>query len=275
MLRKIAVHADQTPGSRTRVEIAAEIARQHGGAAEAFVVSILPPVPYGPGAGALSGTFDAMRIAIIERARAEAQAIADAAQAAYKIPTHIAETTADRITVDMSSWLRTVDLTVLAPPRPGEKGGDDAMFEAAVFGAGSPALLIPPTWSSAAVGRTVAVAWKDCREAARAIHDALPILHKATSVRFIAVHGDRIHHGAAALDRMMASLEARGIAVGEPVIKSEDSRQSERLLATVKGIGADLLVMGAYGRWRLREMLFGGFSQHVLDHADIPVFLSH
>lgn len=275
MLRKIAVHADRTPGSLIRVEIAAEMAREHGGAAEAFVVSTLPPVPYGPGAVALAGAFDSMRATIIERARAEAKGIADAVQAAQKIPTHVTETTADRITLDVGSWLRVVDLTVLAPPRPGDNGGDDAMFEAAVFGAGSPALLVPPTRDGAPVGRSVAIAWKDCREAARAIHDALPILHKAKAVRFVAVHGDRDYRGQRALDRMMDSLKGRGIAVGEPVIKSEESRQSEALLAAAKGVGADLLVMGAYGRWRMSEMLFGGFTQYVLQHADIPVFLSH
>jgi nucleotide-binding universal stress UspA family protein len=275
MLRKIVVHADQTPGSLIRVEIAAELAREHGGAAEAFVVSTLPQAPYGPGAVALSGAFDSMRATIVERNRAEAKAIADAVQAAHKIPTHVTETTADRIVIDVASWLRCVDLTVIAPPRAADASGDDAMFEAAVFGAGSPALLVPPTRDGAPVGRTVAIAWKDCREAARAIHDALPILHKAKTVRFVVVHGDKTYHGQRALNRMMDSLKGRGIAVGEPVIKSQESHQSEALLDAARSVGADLLVMGAYGRWRMSEMLFGGFTQHVLDHADIPVFLSH
>ncbi len=275
MLRKIAVHADATPGALIRVEIAAELARAHGGTAEAFVVNVTPLPPYGPGAVVLASAFDSMRATIIERLHVEAKAVADAVDAAQKIPTHVVETTGDRTLIDVASWLRCVDLTVLPPPRPDGAGQDDAMFQAAVFGAGSPALMAPLSRNGATVGRTVAIAWKDCREAARAIHDALPLLHKAESVRFLAVHGDRAYHGQRALDRMMESLRGRGIAVGDAVVARVESHQSEALLDAARTVGADLLVMGAYGRWRMSEMLFGGFTQHVMDHADIPVFLSH
>lgn len=275
MLRKIAVHVDETPGALIRAEIAAEIARDHGGDAQAFVVNVIPPAPYGPGAVALAGAFDSMRATIIDRLHAESKAVADAVAAAQGLATQTVETTGDRIVIDVASWLRCVDLTVLAPPRPNGVGQDDAMFEAAVFGAGSPALLVPPSRNGAPVGRDVAIAWKDCREAARAIHDALPLLHRAKSVRFIAVHGDRKYHGERALTRMVESLKARGVAVGAPVIESHETRQSEALLEAAEGVGADLLVMGAYGRWRMSEMLFGGFTQHVLEHASIPVLLSH
>lgn len=273
--RSIVVHVDETPAALIRAEIAAEIARDHRGTAEALVVSIAPLQPYGPGAMALGGAFESMRTQIALRNREQAEGIARAVMAAQKMTTHVLDTTTDRVMIEVGSRLRTADLTVIAPPRPNGVYQDDDIFEAAVFGAGCPAILVPPSRDGAPVGRVVAIAWKDCREAARAIHDALPILHKAKEVRLVVVHGDDAYHGHRALDRMQESLKARGIAVGAPIIEQARSHQSEALLAAAQKSGADLLVMGAYGRWRMSEMLFGGFTQHVLEHADIPVFLSH
>jgi nucleotide-binding universal stress UspA family protein len=276
-LQSIAVHMDETPGAMIRAEIAVELGAAHGATVEPFIVSTTPAVPYGPGALALAGALQSMRNDIAMRHREEADKVCRAVEAAHKLKTTVLDTTADRVVVEVASRLRPVDLAVLAPPRSNGVFGDEDVFEAAVFAAGRPALVIPPSRGATPVGRSVAIAWKDSREAARAIHDAMPLLLKADSVRFVVVHSahDDRFFGQPALDRMQANLKGRGVKLGEPVIEATKADQSEAIHKVVRSIGADVMVMGAYGRWRFSEILFGGFTQYALEHGDVALFASH
>lgn len=276
-LRLITVHVDETPAATIRAEIAAELAVAHGARVEGLIVASTPGVVYGPGAAAFGDAFQTMRMSIALRNREAAEAAARGLETVHKMKSVIVDTSADRIVLDLASRLRPSDLAILPAPRENGVQGDEDVFEAAVFAAGRPALIVPPTRDASPVGRNIVIAWKDCREAARAVHDAMPLLEKAQSVRFAVVHSDedKRYFGLPALERMEAALKARGVPLGEPLIEGAHGKSEIVLLRLATQARADMLVMGAYGRWRVSEILFGGFTQHVLAHADIPVFLSH
>ena len=137
---------------------------------------------------------------------------------------------------------------------------------ASLPGTGVPIVALPPE-ASGDLGQTVLVAWNGSREATRAVHDALPLLNAAKGVTLCAV-GDE---AATSLEAAAAMLRRHGIAVHPHRVAEPDGNAGEVLLAECSARGADLLVMGAYGHARLRELVFGGATRHVLRAATLPV----
>jgi nucleotide-binding universal stress UspA family protein len=141
--------------------------------------------------------------------------------------------------------------------------------ELLVTAAGVPVLALPPK-APHDFGHVVLVAWKGSREAARAMHDALPFLQTAKRVVLCAVGVT----AAAGLDDAAAMLERHQVQAHPERVEGTDGGAGEVLLAQAAAHGADLLVMGAYGHARLRELVFGGATRHVLNHAPLPVLFS-
>jgi len=140
------------------------------------------------------------------------------------------------------------------------------MAERLVTAAGVPVLALAPG-AARDLGRVVLVGWNGSREAARAAHDALPLLRGAERLVLCAV-GER---AAAGLDDAAAMLGRHQVAVRPERVGDPDATAGEVLLARAAAHGADLLVMGAYGHSRLRELVFGGATRHVLREAPLPV----
>ena len=275
--KNLLVHVDNTPGALIRAHAVAALAKELNATARAFVVSVTPGEPFGPGAAILDDSIHAMRDTVAHRRSAEARAALEAARDAARIEGDLLQVDPDRIIIDAASHMRAADLVVLGPPRMNGQWLDDDLIEAALFYSGRPVLVFPQERNSAPFGRHIAIAWKDCREAARAIHDALPLLVNAETVRFIAVHSDDdpLYFGSAALERMENVLRAHGVQVGPAEIVRQSRHVSEAIAAAAKGNDADLVVMGAYGRWRMSEMLFGGVTRDMLATLETPLFLSH
>jgi nucleotide-binding universal stress UspA family protein len=159
----------------------------------------------------------------------------------------------------------TADL-VLASRVGGEGTDAPDVLDQLVTTAGVPVLALPPDVSGG-LGQTVLVAWNGSREAARAAHDALPFLHEAKRVILCAV-GDE---AARSLGVAAAMLQRHGLEVHSQHVAEPDGHAGEVLLAQAGAAGADLLVMGAYGHSRLRELVFGGATHHALREATLPV----
>jgi len=121
---------------------------------------------------------------------------------------------------------------------------------------------------------TIMVCWRDTADAARATSAAMPFLTKAARVIFAAVHGGGGELEAAVNDAA-SQFRWNGIA-SEVQIASANGRATAEVLASLaRDCGADMLVMGAYGHSRARELLFGGCTQAMVHHADLPVLLLH
>ncbi len=170
----------------------------------------------------------------------------------------------------LGSLGRLYDVTVL--PRPGGKGGRMTAFEAAVFDSGRPVLMAPPV-APQTLGDTVLIHWNRSTETARAIALAMPVLAKAKRVQFLFVEGNSVA-GPSARDAV-GHLAAHGIIATEKTVEAKGRNPGEVILAEVKAYGADLLIKGAYTQSRLRQMIFGGATSHILARAEIPVFFAH
>jgi nucleotide-binding universal stress UspA family protein len=165
---------------------------------------------------------------------------------------------------------RLSDLIVMA--RPGvEEGGLSATFDAALFDSGRPVLLVPAA-PVAALGATVAIAWDRSREATRAVGAALPLL---TAAKKVVILTAREPGGQAEPSELTDYLALHDVDARTSAFTPGPGSLGDALLEEAGKAKADLLVMGAYGHSRLREMVLGGVTRGILGDAAIPVLLMH
>jgi len=167
---------------------------------------------------------------------------------------------------------RAADLVVLGRSREDE-GTTMAAMEAALMHSGRP-LLIAPLAAPAHIGRNIMIAWKDTAEAARAVAAALPFLAAAEQVTIVSV-SEESGTDADSRDRLYRALCRHNPATTARHVQPEKQSPVEALLSAAAAAQADLLVMGGYGHSRVREMVFGGFTRHVLEGADLSVLIAH
>jgi nucleotide-binding universal stress UspA family protein len=174
--------------------------------------------------------------------------------------------------------MRCADLAILSQPE--KDDGTDfgrRLLANAILGNGTPVLVLPYAQSTAGIGDNVVVAWDGGREAARAMRDALPILASAASVTLLsigarAITGEDIQRSQ---ERALAFLSAHGVHAQSRRLDSTLDDPAELLLSQLADLGADLVVMGAYGHARLRELILGGVTRTMLQKMTVPVFVSH
>jgi nucleotide-binding universal stress UspA family protein len=167
---------------------------------------------------------------------------------------------------------RHYDLVVLGR-RTGPNGLPPNLIENLLLGSGRPLLIAPRQPSNPLLG-TVMVCWKETAEAARAVGAAMPLLVKAERVLLTGVeeHDPSLADGLADLSRQLAW---HGVSAETEFMSSGAGAAGEVLMATARSRQADLLVMGGYGHSRMREIVFGGFTQSILESAEPAVFIMH
>lgn len=173
---------------------------------------------------------------------------------------------------------RCADLVLISRLERGSSVTDpDMTLEQLMFDSGRPVLVVPKDYRGRHTGQRIVIAWNGTLEASRAVFDSLPLL-LATSTDCIRIicppapdsEPSRLPQGAdlaAALARHGIEPEVRALP-GQPFDAGPD------ILAQCAEFDADLLVMGAYGHSRLREYVFGGTTETVLNDAQIPILIS-
>lgn len=170
---------------------------------------------------------------------------------------------------------RFSDLTVTMRPYGPEAPGDaEAVIEAALFDGGCPVLVLPGHALPADPPAKVLVAWNQSLESLAAARRALPFLQAASRVE-IAIVDPRRDTGGSEPGAALAQLLTRhGATVEIAVLARTADTTSDQLNRRATEIGADLVVMGAYGHSRLREAILGGTTRNMLEKARVPVFMA-
>ena len=149
-------------------------------------------------------------------------------------------------------------------------------LEAAIMETGRPVMAVPPGGAApGSLGSSVAIAWYPSPEAARAVAFAMPFLEQAERVAVI-YHGSQKGTAESAQD-LVGYLKCHGVEADVRGGAGGGGRQGtgEHLLTMALEADANLLVMGAYTHNRLRQIMFGGTTRHVMENAEIPVLLAH
>ncbi len=167
---------------------------------------------------------------------------------------------------------RLADLIVA--PRPTETSDVSAnlALNAALFETGRSVLVVPPA-DSGEFGKNVVISWNGSAQSARAVASALPILKQAESVTVFTVDSERTSGERA--PELATYLGWHGISCDTHTLTGPASSVGPKLMEELEGVNADLLVMGAYTHSRMRQLILGGVTRHVLETAMIPVFMAH
>lgn len=272
----ISVFADASEDGIARARIALALADARS---ERLCVTVVAPMPMpmaGTEAALLSEALAELRRTTLQEAHAAGEQLKALA------PDRVDVRVLDFLAGDLRAWAgsaaRTADLVIVGQPEEIDRSDlDTDIFVGALLGGGRPCLMIP-RWSQPHVwGRRVFVAWKGTPEASRALHGALPFLKTAEAVRVCLFNPRGAAHGED--ERGMAAisdyLQHHGIVAEPPLILKAPDSPERAIASELDAFNADLLVMGAYGRPQLQEIIFGGMTVTVVRNSQIPVLLAH
>jgi nucleotide-binding universal stress UspA family protein len=173
----------------------------------------------------------------------------------------------------VGSYGRVFDITVLSRPDANTIGLHNRAIESGLFESGRPILLSPPT-PPKTIATNIMIHWNCSTEQARATAAAMPLLHMADKVVVLNVIGGQGVPGPSA-EQLLTNLLRNGIKANLVSVGLEGRSTGEAILAAAQAQGCDLLVKGAYTQSRLRQMIFGGATSHILAHAALPVLMRH
>ncbi len=271
-IKHIVAHLEGGAHDAAVLKLSGTLAGRFGAALEAVFVSVPPFIPASIDGMLTPQIIEAQQNIYKQRADAAKKALANVALPQGKAHWTMLE---GMVGDAVLSRARYADLTILAQPAPEESDAATDYDSPAeiVMGAGRPVLMVPYAGSFPDVGKRVLAAWSGTRESARALADALPFLTTAGEVTVLTVNprGD-----AAAMEADVKRwLGEHGVTAKTRVAHTQDIEVGDVLLSAAADLSADLIVMGAYGRSRLRELILGGATHSIFRHMTAPVLMSH
>ena len=165
---------------------------------------------------------------------------------------------------------RLADLTVVPHPEGGDEVSSSDALHAVLFDSGRP-VLIAPRREPETLGTRICVAWNGSAESAAAAQAAIPWMKRAKAVRVLSAN-EYQRRGPVASD-LARYLAMHGVEPELAMFRPIDKEVGRGLLAAATEFGADLLCMGAYSHSRLRQLILGGVTRHVLEYAALPVMM--
>lgn len=198
--------------------------------------------------------------------------IALSAESALKAdgPTLSFESIAGREEDIVAQQSRLYDMAVVPHPEADEDVSSSDALHAVLFDSGRP-VLIAPRQAPTSIGTRVCCAWNGTAESAAAVAAALPWLHHAEAVRIL--YSDDYQRRGPTAEGLQAYLRWHNITAETEPFKPQTREVGAGLLGAARDFNADLLCMGAYSHSRLRQLILGGVTRHVLENADIPVLM--
>ena len=279
--RSLLVLLDHTSACAARTRCAMRLAKE----LDCHLVGLAPTdlidLPAVPKAAASLNEYAAL---VWDALRAQAERAADA----FRDACRAADVKSFEAVIDEASkgeslvrHARCADLTVLTqadPAAPTFSAARD-LVESVILHSARPTLVLPHAGRfDNSIGSRVLVAWNDSREAARALSDALPMLHRARQVELATWNerGTRIEDKnlRPQLDALQRWLMWHGVSA-QVRVEAGDAGIADAMLSHAADTNADLIVMGAYGHSRWAERVLGGATRGLLASMTVPVLMSH
>jgi nucleotide-binding universal stress UspA family protein len=273
-IKHIVTHFEGLGGDSRLAGFVGGLAKRFGATVEGVFVRPPPFVPTFADAG-FGPQIIAAHTEALNRREAAAKAVFDGIAGAAGKTWRSYEGRAVTVVVERG---RHADLIALGQPRP-EEADVAAEYDIAaevVMGTGRPVLILPYAGNFPAIGQRPLIAWKNSRESARALADALPLFAAGAKPTVLLVNpresGQTLKQQEADL---LGELKRHGFPGAVDVARTEDIEVGDVLLSAAADRSADLIVMGAYGRSRFRELVLGGATHDILKHMTAPVLMSH
>jgi nucleotide-binding universal stress UspA family protein len=149
----------------------------------------------------------------------------------------------------------------------------EATLEDALFESGRPVMMVPKL-GSPSLGERVAIAWNGSTETALTVALSMPFLQQAREVIVVAVGPQHMPEPGPTGEELARGLEGHGFSVSMRTAVGRQKPQGESFLKEAMAAGADLMLKGAYTQSRIRQMIFGGATRHIIMDARIPVIMA-
>jgi nucleotide-binding universal stress UspA family protein len=279
MIKDILVHLEGTDQDEVRLRYADNLAVGFEAYLIGFYANLIPQIMLA-GDGGMLGVDMAMEVEDEARehgrqALARIEKLMDHLSSRHLLKHHDIHT--EIAGQSLASEARLADLFIATRPYGHDREGMTAsLIESVLFDSGRPCLFVPPNGRPHSSYETIILAWKDSRQASRAVASAMPFLHRARNI-IVTIVDDGKAESARYAERgagIMEHLRRHELPV-ELKIVARKERVSHTLLSQAASTGAELLVMGGYGHSRLREWVLGGTTRAVLSEAEIPVLVGH
>lgn len=185
------------------------------------------------------------------------------------------------LAANLTRQVRYYDLAVLGQRDPHEElqPGSREVPDQIVMSSGRPVMVVPHAGHAGTVGRNILVCWDASRLATRAVSDTLPLLVAAERVTVLVVdthNGDGIRLAEVTGANITRHLTRHGVTAAPRQVSANGGRHvGETVLAEAAGLGADCIVMGAWGHTRWQEVLLGGLTRFMMTHMTLPVIMTH
>jgi nucleotide-binding universal stress UspA family protein len=277
--RSLLVFLDSGPLCVARTHSAIGLAKDLGCHLVGVAPTGLVDVPISPGAAAAISDYSALAW---DALRAQAERVADR----FREDCHVAGLKSHEAVIDEADKAQSLvrhahcsDLTVLSQADSAAldfRAAQD-LVEQVVLNSARPTLIVPQAGHTGSIGDKVMVAWDDSREAARAVSDALPLLRLARQVEVVSWNeGDAVDDKTLQprLDALRQWLMWQGVSA-ELRTETPGGDIASAMRSRATDLGADLIVMGAYGHSRWAERVLGGATRGLLDGMTVPVLMSH
>ncbi len=272
-IKSILVHVDASSRCAARLQATQLLAQQHDAEVLALYASVPRALQF-PYAEGMSAQLIGELSSLDDARRTDARALFDQAVAGGLQRARWLEPIEDLSMRGFSGRALYADLVVV-----GQRQRDDSadtgvpgdFAESVLIDSGKPVLLVPYIGTEGGFGRSIMIAWKESREAARAVSAALPLLKKAERVQ-VATWGKVRDSGH---NDLVAYLGRHGVGATAHEYGAEDGDIGAYILSAVADLGVDMLVMGGYGHSRAREWVLGGATRSVLEAMTVPVLMSH
>ena len=273
--KDLVVHLDQSAACTPRIALAIELAERFEAHVTGFFPAAEPPWPIELHTHMVGDLMEDQRREIQAAGQAQVAAFTAQALAAGVSAEGVLEPCLEAELGDaLATRARVSDLLLLGQPQDGDPTAlAQSIMESVLFSSGGPVLLVPWVGVERPAGERVMVAWDGSVEAARSVKDALPFLRRADSVVVLSVD-PRSSPPEAGAD-VALFLSRHGCRVEVQQVVSGTTSVGDTILSRLADLGIDLLIMGAYGHSRLREMVLGGVTRRLLAHMTVPVLMSH
>ena len=165
---------------------------------------------------------------------------------------------------------RLADLTIVPHPEAGEDVSSSDALHAVLFDSGRP-VLIAPQVTPPKIGTRVCIAWNGTAESAASVWAAMPWMQRAEAVRVLSA--DEYQRRGPGAQDLAEYLALHGVNAELATFRPIDREVGAGMLKSARDFGCDLLSMGAYSHSRLRQLILGGVTRHVLERSDLPVMM--
>ena len=165
---------------------------------------------------------------------------------------------------------RVYNVVIISRPYQELQSASLSSIQTTLFDGGRPVMLIPMN-KQVDIGKKVVISWNCTTESSRAVFAALPILKQASDVTILTV--EKVITDGPSGEQVSELLASHGIDAKPVTISGDEKKIGDSILNFSQSVDADLIVKGAYTQSRLREIIFGGATRHLMLHSEIPIYL--